>query len=241
VQYTAFDPDTTSFVSQDQKTAYTAHDPAKARKLLKQAGIIDDDGDGVRELANGERFTLQIRFSSQGVSAELVELVADDWSNVGVKTTVKEVTIDEYRSAQSANELDVHVWKKGEPLSVLLSNSQTLVPPYGSFFGLRNGMLWARYMQTDGEEGLQPPKSVDQMQKMINEFQTLAPGSERSNELGHKIVDKVVEDLYFIGVAKTQNPIYAHNTLENFKWPKLWGYPYYWSFAYRPTQWSLAE
>ncbi|MCY4139105.1 MAG: ABC transporter substrate-binding protein, partial [Rhodobacteraceae bacterium] len=65
--------------------------------------MVDTDGDGFRELPNGEKITLNIQFANQGIPLQVVELVANDRSEVGVKTTVKEVTPDEYRSAQSAN------------------------------------------------------------------------------------------------------------------------------------------
>jgi peptide/nickel transport system substrate-binding protein len=86
----------------------------------------------MRELPNGEKLTLDMQFATQGIPAPVVELVAQHWKDVGVDTTVKEVTPDEYRSAQSANSLSVHMWDKSQPLSVVLATDELFVPPTGS-------------------------------------------------------------------------------------------------------------
>ena len=47
-------------------------------------------------------------FATQGIAGQTVELVGQYWADVGVQSVVKEVkTSFEYRSAQSANKLDV--------------------------------------------------------------------------------------------------------------------------------------
>ena len=63
---------------------------------------LDSDGDGMREY-NGKPFTLNMNFSDQGLPLIEAEIVAQNWTDVGIKTTFKQVTTDEYRSAQSAN------------------------------------------------------------------------------------------------------------------------------------------
>ena len=96
---------------------------------------------------------MNIQFAREGVAAQVVEIIAQNWSDVGITTSIKEVTSDEYRASQSANELDVHVWNKGEPLAVFLGDTAELVPPFMSYFGLRNGMLWEQYISsTNGKE-----------------------------------------------------------------------------------------
>ena len=69
-------------------------------KLLKFLGflgikILDQDGDGDRDLPNGQEFRLNIQFATQGVAAQVVEIIAQNWSDVGVTTSIKEVTSDD--------------------------------------------------------------------------------------------------------------------------------------------------
>ena len=100
-----------------------------ANSLLDEIGMKDTDGDGFRELPNGDKLVVNMQFSTQGVAGQVVELVGQYWSNVGIQTTVKEVTPDEYRSAQSANQLDISMWRKSQPLGIVLGNNELWVPP----------------------------------------------------------------------------------------------------------------
>ena len=67
----------------------------------------DTDGDGFRGLSSGDKLLLNMNFSTQGIAGQTVELVAQYWADVGIQSVIKEVTPDEYRSAQSSNQLDV--------------------------------------------------------------------------------------------------------------------------------------
>ena len=99
---------------------------ARANALLDEVGMKDTDGDGFRELPNGEKLVLNLSFSTQGIAGQTVELVSQYWADVGVQSVVKEVTPDEFRSAQSANKLDVMMWRKSQPLAIVLGNNELL-------------------------------------------------------------------------------------------------------------------
>lgn len=241
MQYTAFDPDTAAFVSDEQKHAYTAHDPAQAGKLLDQVGLKDQDGDGWRDLPSGKRFELDIRYATQGIATKVVEIITSNWQELGVRTSMKEVTSDEYRNSQTANDLSVLTWSMGRPLAVLASDTSWLLPPYGTFFDLRTGMEWARYLETDGAEGVAPPPSVMAMQPLARRFTQKALGSAESIEIGRQIAQLTVDDLFIIGTAKAVSPIYYSKKLHNFEVPKTSSYDYYRMYPYLPSQWYLEE
>ena len=240
-QYTAFDADTASFVTDKQKQAWITYNTKEAAKLLDKAGVVDKDGDGLRDLPSGKKLELNIQYSTQGVATELVEIIAANWNAVGVKTTQKEVTSDEYRNSQSANDLSVTFWTMGRPLATLASNTTDLLPPYGSFFDLRTGMLWEQYRNTKGAEGVKPPATVDEMEQLANEFVQLPMGSDASAKVGHAIAQKMVDDLFVIGTVKAVAPIYYSRKLGNFEVPKTSSYDYYRVYPYMATQWFLSE
>ena len=240
-QYTAFDADTASFVTDKQKQAWITYNTKEAAKLLDKAGVVDKDGDGLRDLPSGKKLELNIQYATQGVATELVEIIAANWNAVGVKTTQKEVTSDEYRNSQSANDLSVTFWTMGRPLATLASNTTDLLPPYGSFFDLRTGMLWEQYRNTKGAEGVKPPVTVDEMEQLANEFVQLPMGSDASAKVGHAIAQKMVDDLFVIGTVKAVAPIYYSRKLGNFEVPKTSSYDYYRVYPYMATQWFLSE
>lgn len=217
------------------------HDPEAATAALDALGLVDVDGDGFRELPNGDDLVLNLQFSTQGVAAETVEYVAQNWSDVGIETTVKEVTPDEYRAAQSANELDVMIWWRGEPTAITLGTSEAFVPPFGSYFGHRNGMLWAEWMETDGASGVEPPEWVMQMVADVDAFQQATPGSQEASDLAGSISRAMTENLLFIGTVLAPSPIYVSNRLSNVPEFQTSSYEYYRTYPYRPTQWTLAE
>ena len=239
-QYIGFSP-SPAFVDPALTKLHTEYDPEAAKAALDGLGMVDTDGDGFRELPNGEKITINLQFATQGIPGEVVEFVAQNWSDVGVQTTVKEVTPDEYRSSQSSNALDVTMWQKGQPVAITLGTNELFVPPYENYFGQRNAMLWAEYLETDGASGIEPPAWAMDMVDDINAFQQAVPGSEAAGEIGARIAQTMAENLLFIGTVQAPNPIVVRTGLKNVPEFQTWSYEYYRTYPYRGTQWFLAE
>jgi len=239
-QYTGFSP-LPDFVDKKWESYMIQYDPGMANSLLDQLGMKDRDGDGSRELPSGKKLVINMQFSTQGIDPQIVEMVGQNWAEVGIKTTVKEVTPDEYRSAQSANQLDVGMWRSSQPLSIVMGNNELWVPPFENYFGHRTGMLWAEYVDSNGSKGVKPPAYVMQLIDDVNEFQSAAIGSARFKELGRRMVKNMTENLLKIGVAQKPAPIYRRNVLKNFVEFKTHSYEYYRTYPYRGTQWYLDE
>ncbi|MEM8730012.1 MAG: ABC transporter substrate-binding protein [Pseudomonadota bacterium] len=216
-------------------------DPDGAKAALDALGMVDTDGDGFRELPNGEKVALNLQFATQGISGDVVELVAQNWSDIGVQTTVKEVTPDEYRAAQSANELDVMAWQQGTPVAIALGSSERFVPPYGSYFEHRVGMGWAEWIDSNGTAGIEPPQYAKDMVADIAAFQQAVPGSDDAAAIGKRIAKNWADNTLIIGTVNAPAPIYVRNGLKNVPEFQTWSYEYYRAYPYRPTQWFLAE
>ena len=99
-----------------RKSHMTESNPDMAKKLLDEIGIKDTDGDGFRELPDGQKLVLNINFVTQGLPAAVVEFVGQNWPEGGAQTAFKEGTPDEYRAARSFNQLDLIARAKGRPL-----------------------------------------------------------------------------------------------------------------------------
>jgi len=239
-QYTGFSP-TPAFISDEVEQSYAQFDPDMAKKLLDEIGMVDTNGDGMRELPNGDPLVLNLQVATQGISIKLVELVGQNWKDVGIDSTVKEVTTDEFRSAQSSNSLDVTMYSKSQPLAVILGVSELFQPPFDNYFNLRSGIRWGEYLDTDGATGMKPPQYVYDMMDDINAFQAAIVGTDESNEIGARLVKTMVDSLLFIGTVKAVSPIYHNNDLKNFTEFKTASYAYYRTYPYRPTQWFLDE
>lgn len=230
-----------NFVDPKWESYKAEFDPDAAKAMLDEIGMVDTDGDGFRELPNGEAITLNMQFSTQGIAGRVVELVGQNWADVGVQTQVKEVTPDEYRSAQSSNNLDVGLWQYGAPLAIHLGLNSFFRVPFGTYFEHRTGMLWAEWLDSDGATGVEPPDYVKKLADDIDAFQSAVPGTPESDALGAGLVETFVSNMVMIGTVKAPEPIYASNNLKNFTEFKTWSYEYYRTYPYRPTQWWLDE
>jgi len=239
-QYIGFSP-APDFVDPKWAKFATEYDPDAAKALLDEVGMKDTDGDGFRELPNGAKFVLNMQFATQGIAGQVVELVGQYWSQVGIQTTVKEVTPDEYRSAQSSNQLDVGMWEKGQPLAIVLGNNELWVPPFENYFGHRVGMLWAEWVDSNGTKGVEPPDYVKQLIADINAFQSTPVGTPESAEIGARLVENMTSNLLFIGTVLSPNPIYHRNALKNFPEFKTASYEYYRTYPYRASQWYFED
>lgn len=239
-QYIGFSPPP-SFVDPKWLKYYAQFDTDLANKLLDEVGVVDKDGDGNRDLPSGDALVINMQFATQGVATTVVELIAQHWTNVGIKTSSKEVTPDEFRSAQSANQLDVTIWRKGQPLAIVLGNSELFLPPFENYFGSRNGMLWAEYIDSDGAAGVKPPAYVDQLVADIAAFQSTPAGTSESDAIGARLVQNMTENLIFIGTVLAPAPYYHRNAVKNFPKFKTASYEYYRTYPYRPQQWFLDE
>ena len=237
-QYVGFSP-SPDFITPDWEQYFAQYDPALAKSLLDEIGVVDKDGDGMRELPNGDALTLNLQVATQGMSIKIVELVGQTWRDVGINNTVKEVTTDEYRSAQSSNQLDVTMYEKSVPMTTVLGNPEIFIPPFDNYFNMRTAMLWGEYVESKGAAGVKPPEYVYTMMEDINAFQAAPVGTPESNALGLKLVANMTGNLLFIGTVKEQKPIYHTAKLKNFPEFKTASYAYYRTYPYRPSQWFL--
>ena len=239
-QYVGFSP-LPEFVDPAWLSYKTEFDPDAANALLDEIGLADTDGDGFRELPNGDKLVVNLNFSTQGIAGQTVELVSQNWADVGIQSVVKEVTPDEYRSAQSSNQLDVSMWRKSQPLAIVLGNNELWVPPYENYFGNRNAMLWAEWIDTNGSAGVEPPQWAKDMIDDINALQSADQSSQEFKDLVSDMVSAMAGNLMFIGTVNAPAPIYRNNDLKNFADFKTHSYEYYRTYPYRATIWWLDE
>lgn len=239
-QYIGFSP-RPDFIDEKWSNHEIGFDPDRARALLDEIGVVDKDGDGDRDLPNGDPFVLDWQFSTQASSSQLVELIAQNWTDVGVTTTIKEVTSDEYRSSQSANTLDVMMWGKGQPAGSILGDGEIWVPPFDGYFDVRTGMLWAEWISSNGSAGVEPPAWVAELKGELDTYQSSAPGTEASIAAAQKMVEIMTGQVLFIGTINAPAPVYHSNKLKNFPEFKTQSYEFYRTYPYRPAQWWLSE
>ncbi len=230
---------TVAFLTKENLTAYTQYDPKLANSLLDEMGLKDTNGDGVRELPNGEPLVIQMLYANAGGPVKIHELVQGYWADVGVKVTTREVTSDEYRTKGSANELLVTTWQDLQRAGVNISQfTNMLRPPFGNPFQPGTGFEWATWKETNGAQGIEPPDDVKRLWDLADKF-VLAPlGSKESNEIGHEIADIYMNNLFKIGIIDgAGSPVIVAKKMGNFKPFTAVSDDYYFAHPFRAQQW----
>ena len=133
------------------------------------------------------------------------------------------------------------MWRKSQPLAIVLGNNELWVPPFENYFGNRNAMLWAEWVDSDGAAGVEPPEDVKALINDINAFQSADQSSDEFKALGSRMVETMTKNLFFIGTVNAPAPLINNNDLKNFTEFKTHSYEYYRTYPYRATQWWLDE
>ncbi|MCL4868719.1 MAG: ABC transporter substrate-binding protein [Anaerolineae bacterium] len=145
-------PDSLGVFYNDSLVDY-AYDPALANRLLDEAGYLDTNGDGVREMPDGSRpLTLRMNWPSDSTSApRMAELLNSMWGAVGVRTELQALDPDALTAICCPSfDFDVILWGWGSDpdpgflLSVMLTDE---IPTGNSETGYSNPAYDALYRQ----------------------------------------------------------------------------------------------
>jgi peptide/nickel transport system substrate-binding protein len=97
------------YYSKEAGQTYAQYDPEKARRLLDEAGFVDSDGDGIRELGDGSAFVVTIDVIP-GMGVDICQLVTDHWRAVGVDVHLNIALRDILFPKWSSGSFEVFWW-----------------------------------------------------------------------------------------------------------------------------------
>jgi peptide/nickel transport system substrate-binding protein len=229
-QGTRFDPAAVEWVDPELLEYMIEYDPDRSRELLDEMGMIDTDGDGYREQPDGSKFIIQNIYSEQYGPLRLNELWQAYHKDIGLNMTLKEVTSDEYRALQGANNHDMGMNTGQYTAMDLAQRGVNFQPPFSSYFGMTVGTPWAVWF--DGKGGQEPPEYVKRWAEWADEYQLYDMGSDEQIAIGMKLNEEMTKSLIWIGsVGQLPTPLVIHNSLENaqpykaFSWDHLLAAP----------------
>ena len=91
------------------------YDPAEANRILDEAGYLDTDNDGVREMPNGGQ-ALDFRFVLRSEDPQSItsgEFISGWLDEIGINTRVEVVTDDKLTDIYLSNDFDLYIWGWG--------------------------------------------------------------------------------------------------------------------------------
>ena len=185
------------------------YDPEEAKRLLEEeVGLVMDDN-GFYTFADGSDLTLVIE-AVAGEYDALLELVVEQWKEVGLNTTLKLMNRDLYWPRAIGNQVMVNVWGTGS-IFPLMNPDNLLAYNEKSFWAPQFGI----HYQTSGAAGEEAPEAMKEGQRLFAEIM-VTTDAEKQMELGQELVRNATEEMWVINVVGgLPAPVVVKNNFKN--------------------------
>ena len=222
--------------------AHTRYDPDHSRALLDEMGVIDGDGDGFREYPDGTQLTITLEYldfeTPKGIS---MELVREYWRDIGIDLRLKLVDRGLQSARAQAGEMQMTIWHADRVTDILFPVVPDWWVPRSVGWDRCMWNEWARFYQTDGRLGEEPPPLIRQLQSWADELRTTMD-DERRREVARNLLRTGAENLWVIGtVGLAPHPVVVSKRLKNVLPDGIWGWDNRWTLSYHPSTWYFDE
>ena len=222
--------------------AHIRHDPDYARALLDELGLRDVDGDGLREYPDASKLTITLEYldfeTPKGIT---MELVCNYWREVGIDVRLKSVERRLQAERAQANRMQMTLWHADKVTDILFPLVPDWFYPHRSGWDIAMWNHWARYYQTDGELGEEPPELIRNLQNWGDELRTATTEAHRTRA-AKALLAAAAENLWTIGtVGQAPHPVVVSTRLKNVTPTGIWGWDNRWTLAYHPATWYFDE
>ena len=233
---------TSRWYQEDWAKAHIRYDPDYARALLDELGLLDVDGDGLREYPDGSKLTITFEYLDFETPKTItMELVRDYWREIGVDVRLKSVERSLQSERAQANKMQMTLWHADKVTDILFPVVPDWFYPYRAGWEMSMWNHWARYYQTDGELGEEPPPVIRELQYWGDELRR-ATTEERRTEAARKLLQAQADNLWTIGtVGQAPHPVVTSTRLKNVPPTGIWGWDNRWTLAYHPSTWYFDE
>ncbi|MBM4459433.1 MAG: ABC transporter substrate-binding protein [Chloroflexi bacterium] len=203
-------PDSAFYVP-EVENLYGEFDPKKAAEHLDKAGLKMGSDGKVRLRPDGKPLEITIETPSTGTDLDAVQLVAENWNAVGVKTAVKSMTRDVYWPRATGNEVQIATWGTDRGLEPFVD------PIYVFPFDERSWMApaFGIYYKTAGAKGEKPEGKLAEAQQLFEQFKaTIDPAKQV--EIGKQLIRMASEEAWTIQtVGMSPAPVVVKNNFRN--------------------------
>ena len=176
----------------DVMKLYTQHDPKEANRLLDDIGLRWDRKHRYRLRSDGKPLMLTIKSISSTV--EGMELIREQWRDIGLKIVVTPVEASYWYTMLRAGNYDLTTTGVNAAWDGCFKHS-VIVPPYHCDYPAPKWGLWAR---TAGQAGEEPPPWMKDMLALVDPILSKVRGPQRA-ALIKKMTRMFVESQMEIG------------------------------------------
>jgi peptide/nickel transport system substrate-binding protein len=199
-----------AYYDPELEAQWAQFDPDGARAMLDALGLTAG-ADGFRTFADGTSIDLVIETEAVGPRVDALELVAENWNAIGVRTEVRPSTRDIYWPKAGANEVMIATWGLDRGLTPMVD------PVYQFPFDERSWMApaFGTWYKSGGELGEEPTDLFKQAMALYDEYR-VTTDEARQLEIGTELVRMSTENLWTIGlVGLVPGPVVVKNNFKN--------------------------
>ena len=187
-------PPVSAYYVPEYESAYIDYDPAKAEALLDQMGL-SRGADRRRRRPDGRPLTLNIETSSTMLGTDrMFEMIAADWTRLGIATKVKTQARQLYAQRRNALLCDVLVWGGAGEIVPVLDPRWFMPYSASSFYGLD----YARWFRSNGTKGTEPPAEMRRCLELFEQIRR-SVDEEEQIRLFKEIIEINRQNLWVIG------------------------------------------
>jgi peptide/nickel transport system substrate-binding protein len=197
------------------RTNWCVLDLMKANQLLDQMGLTKRNKDGIRLLPDGRPMVVVVDTSGEKTeTTDVLELIGDTWSKIGVKMLVRPAQRDIFRNRVFSGQSLISVW------SGLANGVPTAEMSPDEFVPTRQYQLqwpmWGKFIESRGKAG--EPPDLPEAKALLNlstDWRRAADPSVKT-EIWHRILEIHSSQVYSIGIInRTLQPVVVSNRLRN--------------------------
>ncbi|GIW90743.1 MAG: peptide ABC transporter substrate-binding protein [Pirellulaceae bacterium] len=198
-------------------SSYADYDPEQAAALLDQIGVVDTNGDGMRERPDGSPLELIVDvLVTDQKSIDSMDLIKEDWEAVGLKTVINAIAGEIMNQRAQAGEIMIRAW--GSAAAWGLVSAPTVWAPVEGVTYCLGGVRLGQYYQSGGAAGI-PPRSgsaLEKLQQAYTDIISTADPAERRAKLLDAYRIHIEEGPLSIGtVGEHVSPAVVKNNFRN--------------------------
>ncbi len=199
----------------EYQEAWSQYDPDAANRLLDEMGMDKRNDDDVRLLPNGATADLIIETAGESTEqTDLLELIADHFTEIGIKAFIKTSQRDILRKRVFAGQTVMSVWSGLDNAVVTSQMSPREIAP--SAEDQLQWPRWGNYYQTGGKLGEEPElPEVKELAKLAESW-VVAKDSAQRAEIWHKMLAIYTDQVFSIGTVNgVRQPVVVATNLKN--------------------------
>ncbi len=204
--------------------AWADYDPDKANGLLDEAGFDKRSGDGIRLLPDGREMEIIVETAGESSQeTDILQLIADHWTDVGVKLFVKPTQRDILRGRVASGETMMSTWEGlNRGLATADMDPEELAPvsPVQAQWP-----DWGRHHESKGKAGEAPTlEEVARLGELYEAWRNAASRDEKET-IWLEMLGIFTDQVFTIGIVSGGlQPIVVNNKLRNVPEEGIWSF-----------------